>query len=322
MKIKNSPYNLTETFGYFKRNFFGPVTKNRGLVEYCPQFYELNKDVQPRVEVAFIGDVMDMAGRSLHIGDEVKRFVGSCDYLVGNFEATLTAAKGPIMAQRHIPQILDALEELFPSEKAFISLGNNHSGDFGYQIWSESKRQIEDKGFNVFGTMDVPWVDIEEKIRVVGATQWTNQPIDYIPKLENALHYHQPGWVNILYPHWGYELELFPRPETLARGKAFSRTFDAVLGHHSHIPQPIATMTVDKLTGKEDQIIAFGMGDFCIHDKLRHYQFGQILKLKMGPDQKGDWSIGTIEWRFVTCQPKTDQVWETEITSDFPYATA
>lgn len=322
MKIKNSPYNLTETFGYFKRNFFGPVNKNRGLVEYCPQFFRLNEGIQPGIKIAFIGDIMDMAGRSLHIGAEVRQFVESCDYLVGNFEATITAAKGPIMAQRHIPQILDALAAMFPPEKTYLGLANNHSGDFGYQIWSESKKQIADKGFHIFGSIDVPFIDIEERIRVVAATRWTNQPIDYIPKIETALQYHQPGMFNILYPHWGYELELFPRPEIIQQGKELSSTFNAVISHHSHIPQPIAKFTIDKPAGPENQLIAFGLGDFCIHDKLTHYNYGQILKLTIGPQDKGDWKIGDVEWRFVRCQPKTDLVWETEITIEFPYTTA
>ncbi len=321
MKIKNSPYNLRETLGYFKRNFFGPVTKNRGLVDYCPQQCELNTNVQQQYKIAFIGDIMDMADRQLHIGDGVKDFVRTCDYLVGNFEATITTAKGAYMAQRHVPQILDALAELFPPEKTFLGLANNHSGDFGFEIWSNSKQQVESKGFNIFGTTDAPFVDLEKDIRIVGATQWSNQPVDYIPKIEDTLQYQQPGLFNILYPHWGYELELFPRPEIIQKGKLLSSQFDAIVGHHSHIPQPITEITVDRPDGPSNQLVAYGLGDFCIYEKLKHYHYGQVITLTIGSNDDGVWKAGSLDWRYVRCRPKSDDVWETDITSRFPYLT-
>ncbi|MBU2515697.1 CapA family protein [bacterium] len=320
MKIKNSPYNLKETFGYFKRNFLGPVTKNRGLVKYCPQFNQLNSGVHPQITIGFIGDIMDMAGRSLRIGDGVRQFVQTCDYLVGNFEATITTAKGAYMAQRHIPQILEALMDFFPPERTFLGLANNHSGDFGLDIWSDSKKQIEDKGFHVFGTSKTPYVEIKNRVRIIGATQWSNQPVNYITKIEDASSYCQPGLFNILYPHWGYELELFPRPEMVAAGKSWSDLFDAIIGHHSHIPQPITQISVKKPNGPAEQVIAYGLGDFCIHEKLKHYLYGQVLKLIVGPQATGDWKTGALEWRFINCQQKNEKVWETEVSTCFPYA--
>ncbi len=74
MKIKNSPYNLRETFGYFKRNYLGPVFKNKALVEYAPTSFELNSNINPSIRIGFIGDIMDMAGRDLCMGDAVKAF--------------------------------------------------------------------------------------------------------------------------------------------------------------------------------------------------------------------------------------------------------
>lgn len=322
MRIKNSPYNLRETLGYFKRNYLGPVTKNRGLVSYCPQQLELNRGVQRQLKIAFIGDIMDMAGRHLQMGEGIKHFVSDCDYLAGNFEATITDAKGAYMAQRHIPQILDALADLFLPEKTFLGLANNHSGDFGHQIWSLSKTQIEEKGFQVFGFDEKPFVDIGQGVRIVGATQWSNQPIDYIPGLNEISHYHQPDRFNILYPHWGYELELFPRPELVQSGNDLSSIFNAIIGHHSHIPQAITVTPVNRQEGPVNQVIAYGLGDFCIFEKLKHYLYGQVVKLTVGLQDDHNWMAGSLEWRFTTCQPIDDKNWKTDITESFPYPMA
>ncbi len=322
MKIKNSPYNLRETLGYFKRNFLGPVAKNRGLVRYCRQCCQLNPGIQPQYKIAFIGDVMDMKGRRLRTGTRIKQFIASCDYLVGNFEATITNARGAYLAQRHSPQILNALAELFPSDKTFLGLANNHSGDFGLEIWSESKMQIEERGFSTFGTSNATFVEIDNAIRIVGATQWSNQPVDYIRKIEKAHEFHQPGLFNILYPHWGYEMELYPRPETIERGRQFSLLFDAIVGHHSHIPQPVTEISLSKSGANVKQLVAYSLGDFCIHEKLKHYHFGQVIIMSIGPDSKGKLKTGSLEWRFTRCRRVSDDLWETDITSDYPYPTA
>lgn len=321
MKIKNSPYNLRESLGYLKRNFFGPVSKNRGLVDYCQQKCILDDPVLPQYRIAFVGDIMDMAGRRLQIGEGLKQFIGNCDCLIGNFEATITTAKGAYMAQRHIPQILDTLADLFPPKKTYLGMANNHSGDFGFEIWSDSKQQVEEKGFKVLGTSEIPYIDLDDIVRVVGATQWSNQPVDYIVKIEDVLHYQQQGMFCILYPHWGYELELFPRPATVKKGKELSKYFDAIIGHHSHIPQPITKVSVEKPGGPSNQLIAYGLGDFCIHEKLKHYHYGQVIIMTIGRNEGGLWRSGSLDWKFLHCRPINEDVWETDITDHFPYLT-
>ncbi|MBU2646692.1 CapA family protein [bacterium] len=319
MKIKNSPYNLRETFGYFKRNYLGPVSKNRGLVSYAPESFALNPGIESVIRIGFIGDIMDMAGRDLCMGEALKSFFEDCDVLIGNFEATITTAKGAYMAQRHKPQILEALAELFPPEKTALSMANNHAGDFGYEIWSASRTMVEERGFQVFGTVERPAAFLPQDVCVVGGTRWTNQPCDYIVMVDAVTDYLKPGQFNILYPHWGYELELFPRPETVRLGEQWLQRFEAVIGHHSHTPQPVSVVSPKGETGSGRQLIAFGLGDFCIWETLRHYHFGQVLKIEIGTATDGSRLIGQVAWRFTACQPKGESVWETEITNVFPY---
>lgn len=319
MRIKNSPYNLRETFGYFKRNFFGPVSKNRDLVSYAPQSLELNPVIEADIRIGFIGDIMDMAGRDLRIGSGVKDFFKDCNVLVGNFESTITSAKGPIMAQRHKPQILDALEELFEPKRTCLGLANNHSGDFGHDIWSSSRKQLENRGFQVFGTADRPFLDLDGEVRLTACTWWSNQPCDYIVHWDAAAGHAHPEMFNILYPHWGYELELFPRPQTHRAGLEWLQTFDAVIGHHSHTPQPVTVAPVQKGRHPLTTLIAYGLGDFCIWENLEHYLYGQVVKCDVGRSESGGRCIGFAEWHFTSCLKISDTLWETDLTDSFPF---
>ncbi len=318
MKIKNSPYNLRESLGYLKRNTFGPVSKNQGLVRYAPKSFELNPNIDSKVRVGFIGDIMDMAGYDLSLDAGVKEFFNDCDFLVGNFEATITTASGAYMAQRHKPQILDVLADLFDPQKTCLSLANNHSGDFGYDVWVESKRQIEARGFQVFGTAETPFLDIREDLRLTGCTWWSNQPCDYIAMSDGVMEHVNPERFNLLYPHWGYELELYPRPVTIDVGAQWFAHFDVIIGHHSHTPQPIAVVTTDE-QDSVGRLVAYGLGDFCIWEKLAHYLYGQVLKIEIGKTANGVRQIGKVDWQFSTCRQKSETEWVTEIVDVFPY---
>ena len=318
--IKNSPYNVWELMGYFKRNSFGPSYKNEGIVKWSPKSFCLNRKIVPKIKIALIGDIMDMDGKNLNISKNIKRFIQDCDYLIGNFEATITHTKKRYaLAQRHSIQIIEALKELFSPEKTFLNVANNHAGDFGYKIFSQSLSKLEYNSFQIFGTIQRPFVDIGSDIRIVSGTTISNKDCDYIVKLRDARKYFSPDSLNILYPHWGYDLELFPRPETVSLAKELILNFDAIIGHHAHTPQPVTIVNSNGNSRSVNKLIAYGMGDFCIWEELKHYLFGMIMKLEIGPDFSGKWQIGRTEWCFTSCQEKTDMVWETDIIDRFPF---
>ena len=51
--------------------------------------------------------------------------------------------------------------------------------------------------------------------------------------------------MNIFYPHWGYDLELYPRTSTIKKGRELLTYFDAIIGHHTHAPQPITSVSIN-----------------------------------------------------------------------------
>lgn len=319
--LKNSPFNFKETLGYFIRNSFGPSYKNKDIVKYNPQSFCLNKNVVPEYRVAFIGDIMDMAGKNATVSENIKQFVQDCDYLVGNFEATITDVdnKGYALAQRHSIQILEPLAELFEPDKTFLNLANNHAGDFGFKLFSDSVAKIEAKGFQTFGTTRDSFAEIGDDIRVVAGTTISNRDCDYIVKLDDAINYYTADKFNVLYPHWGYDLELFPRPATVTMAKKLINNFDAIIGHHAHIPQAVTSISPDENDSDANKLIAYGLGDFCIWEELKHYLYGMVIKVDIGPNSLDKWQMGQVEWRFITCQEKTATEWETKIIDTFPY---
>ncbi|TET61383.1 MAG: hypothetical protein E3J52_01645 [Promethearchaeota archaeon] len=291
-----SPYSLKESLGRIKRTVFGLNKNNEGNVDYISKNHIANK-ITPKYTITFIGDIMDMNFKNLIIDDGVKKFVRGSDYLIGNFEGTITSKK-KIMNKRHKPQILDALETMFSPKKTYLSLANNHSGDFGICCFSHSVNQLEERDFNVFGAEKSPFVDLNEDVRVTGSTRWSNRPCNYLIELEESYQYLKKDSCNILFPHWGYELELYPRIETINHGRIILDKFDLLIGHHSHCPQPLSFLPFDNI----NKLIAYSLGDFCSGiggKKLEMMNYGIIIKTEIGTNPEGKWLVGKVDWSFL-----------------------
>ena len=300
------PYSLKENFVWLKRFLTGPSTNNHANVEYISKRSVLNR-IRPKYTLSFIGDIMDVNSRDLIIGESIKSFVKGSDFLIGNFEATLTEKK-VINGKRHKPQIMDALASLFTPKKTYLSTANNHSGDFGQNSFLYSINQLKRRGFHVFGTEETPFIDLTNDLRVIGGTQWSNRPCNYLSRLEEATQYLKQGSFNLLFPHWGYEMELFPRVETVKHGMELLSKFDALIGHHSHCPQPVSYFPM----GNDNKLIAYSLGDFCDGKKIEMHNYGIIVKAEIGINAECKWQVGQYDWNFL----KTRYLSKTEFIVD------
>ncbi|MHA1349443.1 MAG: CapA family protein [Promethearchaeota archaeon] len=306
-KLFGSPYSFKDNCVWLKRCLIGPSKNNKTNVDYLSKQSVLN-NIKPMYTISFIGDIMDVDSKDLIIGERVKNFVKGSDFLIGNFEATLTE-KNIINGKKHKPQIMDALAGLFDPNKTYLSTANNHSGDFGEESFSDSVNQLKSRGFNVFGTDETPFVDIANDLRIIGGTQWSNRPCDYLAKLEDSTHYLKPDSCNLLFPHWGYEMELYPRAETVKHGKELLNKFDALIGHHSHCPQPVSYLPI----GNDNKLLAYSLGDFCDGKKVEMHSYGIIVKVEIGINAEGKWQVGQCEWTFLKTRSlsKTEFIIET-----------
>jgi len=298
-KLLGTPYDFREEMGWLWRNVMGVKAFNPCGIRPLPQHSELNQ-IQPRMTLCFIGDIMDMRHHRLMIGADLEEFIRPCDFLIGNFEATITHARKPrLAAQRQDPAILDSLANLFPPHRTVLSVANNHTGDFSADILHHSISLMKQKGFHVFGLNRNISIDCESQVRIVAASMWSNIPFSDMIPFQSLDQHVLPAAFNIAYPHWGFEMEYFPRSSTVQEGLRLLNH----IGHHSHVPQPVMRYRV----GDSINLIAFSLGDFCTGLKKRNYRHGLVCKLEIGPGNDGHWKIGTVEWRYTEVKPVADK---------------
>jgi hypothetical protein len=247
------------------------------------------------MSLGFVGDIMEMGRKVLTLSHDVRLFFQGCDYLIGNLEGTMTGAGKPSLdAQRHDPSILDTLAGLFPPDRTFLSVANNHAGDFPAAIFRQSLNRLRSNGFHIFGLRQEPFADIADCVRVTAASMWSNRPCGEIAYLGTLGGNGGSPAFRIAYLHWGYELELFPRPEAVRVGQELLRMYGAVVGHHSHVPQPLAAIRY----GDTVKLLAFSLGDFCTGMRIKKFQYGTVCKMEIGPGKDGLWRIGAVRWQY------------------------
>jgi hypothetical protein len=295
-----TPYSLRESLGIVRRNITGvDAVRNEAGIECIPQSVSLKKDCSSLLRVGFVGDIMELSTRYLTIGEFLHAYLSECDFLVGNFEATIHTQKkrhGTILGTPQIQaeRIIDDLAAIFPPERFYLSLANNHSGDYEKSVFDKSCKLLIDRGFPLFGMNDAPFVDPHPAVRIVTGTMWSNQNADDIVWLhapEEASSYTRSGAVNILYPHWGYELEAYPRRFIVDMAQQYARKYDAIIGHHAHNPQPVSLI---------NQVpIAFGLGDFCYHYDLPTYKYGLVARVEIARSSKHDHSTKSFDWQMI-----------------------
>ncbi|MBN1906834.1 MAG: CapA family protein [Deltaproteobacteria bacterium] len=317
-----TPYSIYETTGVILRNVLGMDHRDHGApLDFLPYMYNMNPIVKADCSIVFLGDIMSVGMHKITVHESIKNFLSGSQYLVANLEATVThkrRRKGVIFGalQWQNMDTVDVMEDLFPPEATYLSVANNHAGDFEDQHYDESCKLLESRGFHLFGKADRPYVDINTRIRLHAGTIWSNQ-------VSNRVHWLRPGQkinafgkgLNILFPHWGYELEKYPRQEIVDLAKRLAFRFDAILGHHPHTVQPV---TIEH-TGDKKYLGAYSLGDFCSDIPLKAYKYGMAVKMKLGETLFGDYVIGNIDWRFLECRRQPDNILSIRLVDSIPY---
>ena len=303
--IAVTPYNARESLGWVMRNLTGFSGRNSGVVEQLTSPHIFNEQVARRYKVAVIGDILPMRKNRLALDAQLEEFIGDSDYLIGDFEGTITEKKSALWPiafdQRHDIAIVEDLARIFPPDKTYLSVSNNHTGDFKEEEFSSSVGILKSAGFNVFGWDGAPYADINNDLRVVAGTMWSNRAFTEVLPIDKAKSRIKSGAYNILFPHMGYELELYPRQEMAMLAKNMADSFDGVIANHPHCPQPVTSYQ----TGCCNRIIAYSLGDFCCSLRLKTMQYGLAIKMEIGQDLTGKWMIGKAWWRYTECVPSS-----------------
>ncbi len=289
-----SPYGVKEGLGVVWRNFFPEGDLEKSLLS-SPQHVVVQPGIQPLLCIGLIGDIMDLHGRALQMDKSILAFFNDCDVLVGNFEAMLAKSKTRSMQERHETSIMGWLQQLFDPQRFCLSVCNNHAADFGSQIFLGTCRKLAEAGFQVFGQKEKPYVDFGEHLRVITGSMWTNMPCDFIADYDDMeKHLHEERF-NLFYPHWGFEMESEPRPEIVRHGERLLAVGDALVGNHSHLPQPVR---LREILGQR-KVLAPSLGDFCSGESKACYHHGSMIKFTIGRTPTGAWTVGELDWRLI-----------------------
>ncbi len=193
--------------------------------------------------------------------------LGGCDAVVVNFEGVLWSGVGDppkvFAAQRHHDlRVLETLAQSVPKDRLVVSMANNHAADFGLDQYRATCETLRDAGFRLIGTLDEPGARVGEDLHVAAATQWTNQPHDYLPMIGRGPDPYAAAMVdrdaacNILVPHWSFEHELYPRPQTIELARRLLDKWDGLVGHHPHVPCPVNVLD----HGGRPRLVAWSLG--------------------------------------------------------------
>ena len=258
-------------------------------------------DPQARVvmRVGLIGDLMGIAGRRLEVADPVSAFFADCDAVIGNLEGMIASRPWHPVAEWHDAGFAAELARIFEPSRLHLNLANNHAADFGRRIFDDTARRLRDAGFGVFGSREQPFADIGEHLRVVAGSMWTNMPCDWIANIDDMSAHATESRFVVFYPHWGYEMELQPRPALLDLGERLLERADALVGHHSHVPQAVR---LHSAKGRA-KVLATSLGGFCSRYREPAFLRGIIMKLAIGRTPDGSWGVAEMDWRLVQCTP-------------------
>jgi hypothetical protein len=297
-----TPYGFVESVGWLRKFFFGPSRANSIDSPFPPYEMRFEKVQDPRT-YAFFGDIMSLSKRHLQWDGSILEWLSGCSAVVLNLEGIFHKASFPAWTtQYQRSRILDALDPIRDGRRTrvLLSVANNHAADWGETPLKRTWRKIEEAGLFPMGFREKDVVLLDERLRIVVGTQWSNKKNNpWVVELDEVeVQEARAGAIEVLYPHWGHEFELYPRPDMVSMAQKFHKRFSVILGHHSHTPQPLLV----EMGGRHRvQITGFSLGNVAAYFKNPLVNNGMVVKLEVGRGKGGGWVIGSLSWTWIAC---------------------
>lgn len=250
---------------------------------------QADSGVSETQEIRFVGDVM----LARHVETLLKKEGSDYPYRllesgtdtvwVGNFEATVpdthTHTKDFTFAfsvdKTHLPS-------LHTFGFRYLSLANNHSYDFGPEVYDETVKNLED--FTRFGhpytvsENSVAYIPLEDTQVGLLALNAINSNPDHDTLTEVLAQMQRESDHQVVYIHWGEEYETTHNAKQAALAEfLIDEGVDAVIGHHPHVVQDIVIY--------KDKPIFYSLGNFIFDQYFDDaVQQGLIVKLSLHKD--------------------------------------
>lgn len=271
-----SNYSFREKWNFLKYRIKVPKTSPFCNLSNSLQIDNLSfSNKKPYYSIVFIGDFMPIGNLKLILSERLKSFIVSADTIVVNLEGIITNQKR-VLALSHNKECLKTIRKLNPNN-IVINLANNHSSDFGIDGFNAHLKLIEDNGFSIVG-IDKKHLILQDRFLLYASSLWSNQDIFTSNRfsLQDRIISPPPSasaeYYKIFLPHWGYEMELFPtKTQVQYAHNLIDVGWNSVIGNHTHCPQPIQV--------KNQNIIAYSLGNFCYKNNNPNHWYGVALKL-------------------------------------------
>lgn len=261
-------------------------------------------------KILFCGDVMfdwgvkdsiNELGYESLVEDLVPVF-SQVDYRVINLE-TPVLKKSLLSEKRKAYVFSGTPEDLILLSQLDIDLAgfaNNHSMDFGFSGVKETRELLLDNGISIVGigeneleaskphrfTIRENQFAIYSKTEIADRTHRSTKTLPGVSFLEAPLAPPKPKEHSILSIHWGTEYLPEPTPSQQKRAEEISRLgYDAIVGHHPHIPQGIQLIRRTVVVYSLGNCIFGSRNVYLNHNLIAilHYKQDKLLALELVP---------------------------------------
>jgi hypothetical protein len=253
------PWHFTARWLYY---YLWPSTRRRGHLSPQPLTQDIHSDPEaPLLRLVFFGDLMPIgAGRTLRVAESLRNILAKADLVIGNCEApvgdtTRTSALSLRMSSDSLAEALAGLN--VTAKRCLLSVANNHIGDGRAAGLSRTREHLGRLGVTAIGCEDADGEPVTLRgcrglnLGFAAWTHWLNKnPFKYAPGVLRTERISAADWpairqslgIDLLigFPHWEWEFQHFPRPETRdLAARLLGRGFDLIVGHHPHVLQPL-----------------------------------------------------------------------------------
>lgn len=273
---------------------FSFIPLSGGVFFECTQtnvFSYFTSECTDQVEVVMVGDVMlgrhvetlmDREGVAYPF-DKIKEVLFQADVTIGNLEGVIQSP--------HIKTAYNTVRFSFAPKVATLlksvgfdalSLGNNHSRDFGSKGINATRTYLEKNNIKSFGDFNnsldtmVYHHEGEVPLLVVGVHDTFNyaSTTDVVENISLLRSAHRDTYV-IVYIHWGDEyMTTSSRHQRIFARKMIDAGADAVVGHHPHVVQEIEVY--------DGAPIFYSLGNFIFDQYFSEdVKKGLLLKLSL-----------------------------------------
>ena len=188
----------------------------------------------------------------------VKSIFEADDLTIANLEGTLTDSTTRVDKTYAFKGPAEFVNILTSSSVEAVTIANNHSSDYGYKSYTDTKANLDNAGVVHFGYDETAIYEVKGvKVGLVGIYELNDHTGRATQVKNNIAKVKEEGAdVVIVIFHWGIERDAAPSSSQITLGRlAIDSGADLVCGHHPHVLQGIETYK-----GKS---IVYSLGNFC-----------------------------------------------------------